>query len=1033
MCGYLAREGPRLAAKKTLARRERSQRTPGHRPRRVGASRPEKAEAVESSEPVEPAEPKPEDTPEVLAPAPGPFVVGIGASAGGLEALTAFFAATSADSGLAFVVVTHQQPQTPSLLPELLARHTRMPVAAASDHVQLQADHVYVCPPGKDLALLRGALQLMPSQTAPRTHLPIDYFFRSLAEDQKDRAICIVLSGTGTDGSLGLRAIKGHSGMAIVQDEASAHYAGMPHSAAATLLADYVLEPAKMPAQLLKYTRAALGMGSAATSDSELRQALPKIFVLLRDHMGHDFSDYKPNTMERRIQRRLRVHGLTQPAAYVALLQKQPQELELLFHELLINVTQFFRDPDAFAALGKHLGAVLDGQPTQASLRIWVPGCATGEEPYSIAMLALELAEQAGKQLRLQVFRTDLDPQVITIARQGVYSAGIAADVSPERLQRFFVAGDNSYRIHKRVRDCVVFAAQNLLRDPPFTRLDVLSCRNLLIYLSAPLQQRLFPLFHYALKPSGLLWLGSSETLTGSANLFASLDRKWKLYTRCAEAAVHPPVLAPLRRPVPADVTAASQLPVVRRRGAMLGLPKLAPQVEELLLARFAPPTLIVNERGDIAYIHGRTGRFLEPTSGEPKHNVLAMARDWLRMSLVSALRLAAAGEREIVQRGIPIKTRDGVEQVTLFVRRLADPEPLRGLYRLSFALTRVPSNEKRGKRGKRAKPAARELQASNRSELELKRTRESLQGTLDELQTSNEELTASNEELQSTNEELQSTNEELETSKEELQSLNEELHTLNAELQMKMDELAQVNDDMYNLLNSTDIATLFLDRDLKVKRFTEQARRVVRLISSDVGRPIADIVPNVRYATLVEDAERVLQTLCPHETEVQTLDGVWLLARILPHQTSMNVIDGVVITFVDIHRLKRAEQLAASRTIANSIVQTVRDPLLVLDSALHVVSVNRASSELLGLPPSEIHGRSLFELDRDAFAGQGLREVLEQVVREGSAVEGFELNYRSEQAGARRMQLSARPLEETGGTAELILVVLGQLPAVTH
>lgn len=991
----------RLAAKKTHARRARRRRTPT---------------------------PDPEEIPHVVEPSSELFVVGIGASAGGLQALTALFEALPAQSGLAFIVVTHQPAQASSKLPELLARHTRMEVTTANDLERVQADHVYVCPPGSYLALLHGTFQLMRSASAPRRHLPIDSFFRSLAQDQNERAICIVLSGTGTDGTLGLRAIKEHGGVAFVQDEASAQFAGMPQSAVETLLADYVLAPAEMPAQLLKYRQAALGLDQTAmTAESELRSALPKIFVLLRDHLGHDFSAYKPNTMERRIERRLRVHGLTQASVYVRLLQAQPQELELLFHELLISVTQFFRDPDAYAVLGKQLDALLRSQAGQASLRIWVPGCATGEEPYSIAMLALELAEQAGRPLQLQIFATDLDAQAIAIARQGVYSAGIAADVGPERLQRYFVAGDNGYRVRKHVRDCVVFATQNLLRDPPFTRLDLLSCRNLLIYLSTPLQQRLFPLFHYALKPNGLLWMGSSETISDSANLFAVLDRKWKLYSRHAQSAVHPQALDPLRarNAAPVDGSFEGHLLAVRRRGAALALPQLAPKVEQMLLARFAPPTLIVNDRGDIAYIHGRTGKFLEPTSGEPKHNLLAMARQGLRLPLQAALRLAATEEREVVQRGIAVKTNDRVEQVSLYVRRIADPEVLRGLFRVSLVIMRA-----RGANERRSPTRRSSLASATHFEVELKRTRDSLEGTLDELQVSNEELTASNEELQSTNEELQSSNEELETSKEELQSLNEELQTLNGELQMKVNELAQVTDDMHNLLNSTDIATLFLDRELKIKRFTEQARRVVRLLPSDVGRPIEDFVPKVRYASLVEDAQRVLESLTPHETEVQSADGHWLLARTLPYKTSTNVIDGVVMTFIDIDRLKRAEQLAASRVIANSIVQTVRDPLIVLDGDLRVVSVNQACSQLLLLEERDVQGSALFELMGGAFAAPSLRALLEGVVRHGHEVRSVEFAYAAATVDAHTMQLSARRLEATETKTDLILLTLSTLPS---
>ena len=954
----------------------------------------------------------------IAAPRSGSFfVVGIGASAGGLEALESFFNAMPGDSGMAFVVITHQSAMHESLLPQLLAKRTTMPVETARDRMQLERNHVYLSPPGKNLALLQGEFHVMEVLPKPNVHLPIDYFFRSLAHDQADRAICIVLSGTGTDGTLGLRAIKGDSGMAIVQDTNSAQYSGMPDSATSTLLVDFVLPPDRMPAQLLAYAGAAgTALQSSDALESELHRTLPKIFVLLRDRTGHDFSGYKQQTMERRIERRVRVHQMTRATDYLHLLQTEPHELELLFQELLINVTQFFRDPPAFDALAKVLSELIESK-SEPALRIWVPGCSTGEEAYSIAMLAVELAERAGKRLQLQVFGTDLDPRAIDVARRGFYPEGIVADVDEQRLKRFFVAEPLGFRIHKHVRDHVMFATHNVLSDPPFIKLDLLSCRNLLIYLVAPLQQRLFMLFHYALKRGGKLFLGTSETVPASPELFEVLDRRWKIYIRRDTVAGRLPATefglrsAGFRAPGDGSVRTPSGA------GALVGI---AQNVEALLIRRFAPATLIVSARGEIAYIHGRMGTFLEPATGEPSNNLFSMAREGLRLCLQSAIRAAAIEAREVVHRGIPVHTRTGFESVTVRVRRIDDPEPLRGLFRVSFSLARLPEKSKpKLADGERASSPARE-RASNRTGL-------SLEDTLKALQTSNDELTSTNEELQSTNQELQSANEELETSKEELNSLNEELQTLNAELQLKIDELAQVNDDMQNLLNGTDIATLFLDRELRVKRFTEQARRVVRLIATDIGRPIADLVSQVRYDSLAEDAKRVLATLTPHETEAQTLDGRWLLVRVLPYRTAQNVIDGVVIVFIDIDRLKRAEVLAAASAFAESIVQAVDEPLVVLDRDLRVISTNRAFSRVLELQLNEIQGHRLFELSPRLSSASGLREQLEAVWEHGTAIEAFEFSFGPDptESSAQIMRAKARRLEGVSGNAARLLLVL--------
>lgn len=969
---------------------------------------------------------EPREAPSTPVAARPSLVVGIGASAGGLAALEMFFEALPHDSGMSFVVVTHQPPNRPSLLRELLERRTRMPVSQVADETLLEPNHVYVSAPGKNLAVLNRKLQLMEAPPRPSIHLPIDYFFRSLAHDIGEDAACVVLSGTGTDGTLGLREIKAHSGIAMVQDEQSAHYGGMPHSAASTLLADFVLRPDQMPAQLIAYVRGHGALLSAADSglSVELESSLSKIFVLLRNRLGHDFTGYKRNTLQRRIERRMRVHQLIHPADYIRLLQIKQHELDQLFQDLLITVTQFFRDEPAYQALEAELTKKFEREHEPISLRVWVAGCATGEEAYSIAIVALELAARLGKRLQLQIFATDLDPRAVAFARNGLYAEGIAADVSRERLTRFFSNEARGRRIQQHVRDCVVFATQNLLRDPPFTRLDLLSCRNVLIYLTADLQDQLLPLFHYSLKPDGMLWLGPSETASEHSTLFSPLERKWKLYQRRPAQSVPSPLIE-------GQLTSNfKRRNLISVRGVMRpdrrtahGPTSMGQMLDTLLARRYAPTSLVVTGRGEIAYVHGRTGPFLEVSSGEPAHNLLAMARDGLRLPLQAALRRAAADEQEVVDRDIPVQNDGKTQLVHIVVRRLTEPEPMRGLFRVSFLLSKTTVQTK-GRRGKKKPPTK-----SLASESELKRVRDSLHGTLSELQTSNEELTSANEEMQSVNEELQSTNEELETSREEMQSMNEELQTVNGELNGKVEELAQLNDDMQNLLNSTDVATLFLDKNLKIKRFTEQTRRIVRLIASDVGRSIEDLVPQIHYETFGDDAREVLETLQPREAEVQSLAGKWLLVRILPYRTAQNMIDGVVVTFVDIDRLKRAESLVDANKIADSIVQSVREPLVVLDTELRIVASNPAFSRLVGMERAQLDRRSVFVAFPELQAPRKLREMLDGVLIDGRAVEEFDCTFESARLGSHSVILNVRRLEEVGGAALRLLIGLAFTP----
>jgi two-component system CheB/CheR fusion protein len=676
-----------------------------------------------------------------------------------------------------------------------------------------------------------------------------------------------------------------------------------------------------------------------------------RLFVLLRSRTGHDFSNYKATTLGRRIARRMGVHQLSTAKEYLQHVQADPQELDQLFRELLIGVTSFFRDPEGFESFTKSaVPLVLANKPTDYVLRAWVAGCSTGEEAYSIAMLLREQMDEANVRFTAQIFATDIDAGAIEFARAGVYPESIASDVSPKRLERFFVRENGYYRVKQEIREMVIFAVQDLVEDPAFTKLDFLFCRNLLIYLNSEIQKRLIPLFHYALRPGGVLALGSSETVGAFAHLFDVIDKKWKLFQRhevppgtyVADVALGRAMDASSREVRDGQAAGRSVEP---------GATKIA---ERALLQTFVPPSVIMHENGEIVHIHGRTGRYLEPASGsQAGANVYQMAREGLELELTLAVRRAASANEEILHRNVRVRTNGDFTRVNLRVRRLIQPEALRGLFIVAFE----PGEEPDAASSPGALPEEGKDQRVSDLERELAQSKEFHQGTVEELETTNEELKSANEELQSMNEELQSANEELETSKEEMQSLNEELQTVNVELQSKLEELSRTSDDMKNLLNATDIGTIFLDNNLNIKRHTEQAKRVIRVIASDVGRPIGDLVSNLRYSTLVEDAREVLRTLVFKEAEVQGDDGSSYLMRIMPYRTTQNVIDGLVITFVNVSKLQnlhaRTERILAA---------LARSPSTVFGQSREL-RYEWAYGSIFGRTPQETAGKTDHEL----------------------------------------------------------------------
>jgi len=839
-------------------------------------------------------------------------VVGIGASAGGLEALEQFFGMVPVDSGLAYVVVQHLDPKHSGMLPELLQRATRLKVMQAEDRMPLAPDCVYVIPPNKDLSLLHGVLHLLDPPGTRGPHLPIDSFLRALAEDQHERAIAVILSGMGSDGTLGLRDIKAAAGLALAQDPATAKFDSMPRHAIAAGIVDIVAPADELPRRILETLRHASASLAGAELEGPARDGnLDKIIILLRGRSGQDFSLYKKTTLYRRIERRMHLHQFDAIAEYAHYLGQNSQELDLLFKELLIGVTSFFRDPAAWSCLREQaLPSLLADCADGTILRAWVVACSTGEEAYSLAMSLREALDDARRSGRvgLQIFATDLDSDAIDKARQGFYPPNIAADVSPERLARFFIEEPGGYRVRKDIREMVVFAPHNVAVDPPFTRIDMLTCRNLLIYIGPELQAKLLPLFHYSLNPGGILFLGSAETVGRYTDLFPPIDSKARLFRRSgATLRAHEVDFQNRHLPAAAGTPGASPAQPVAN---------LQTIADQLLLQRFAPASVLVNAAGDILYIHGRTGKYLEPAAGKANWNIYAMARDDLRHALMVGLPRALRDGEAVSQTGARVNGDGGSHHVDVTMQRIDEPQALRGMAMIVF--TDAPEPPPRPAPAEAAAAAAAGAGVERVAEMEtaLRRAHEELQAVREEMQSREEELRSANEEFQSTNEELQSTNEELTTSKEEMQSLNEELQTLNAELQSKVDELLLASNDMKNLLNSTDMATIFLDGNLKVRRFTTQVNRMFKLIPGDVGRPLSDIATDLDYPALQDDAREVLRTLVFSEKQIPTPDGRWFQAKIMPYRTTDNVIDGVVITFTDITAAKKLE--AALRTEAD-------------------------------------------------------------------------------------------------------------------
>jgi len=870
-------------------------------------------------------------------------IVGIGASAGGLEALEQFLGNVPENSGMAYVVIQHLDPTQKGLLPELLQRISKMKVFQVKDRMVVNPNCVYVIPPNTSMSILKGVLHLFEPIEARGLRLPIDFFLQSLADNRKELSVGVILSGMGSDGSLGLRAIKEKNGLVMVQDPATAKFDSMPRNAIDTVLVDIVAPANELPARLIDFLKHIPVVKSDLDIEIEDKSALEKIIILLQTHTGNDFSLYKKNTVYRRIERRMGVHKIDKLFSYVRFLQENPKEVNILFKELMIGVTNFFRDTLVWEKLSETVIPNIIGNLQAGSiLRAWIPGCSTGEEAYSLAIVFKEALEKINPHggFSLQIFATDLDNEAIEIARKGIFPANIATYVSPDRLNRFFIKTDDGYRVNTEIREKVVFAKHNIIMHPPFTKIDILSCRNLLIYMDNELQKKLLGLFHYSINPEGIMLLGSSETLRTQSHLFTPVDAKLKIFKRSVTN------LIPALFDFPASFSRTKTTNIENQIPAKSTL-NIQTLAEQLLLQHFSSAGVLVNENGDIIYISGRTGKFLEPAVGKANMNIFAMLREGLRNEFPVAFRKAITKKEAVVLRNIKVGTNGGTQNLNVNIQWIDKPEPLNGMVMIIFTdVPKIPDIKLQAKKGVKT------LISISQSELEkeLQNAREEIQNTFEEMQTSQEELKSTNEEFQSTNEELQSTNEELMTSKEEMQSLNEELQTVNAELQSKVDDFSRVNNDMKNLLNSTDIATLFLDKELNIRRYTIQATKIFKLIKSDIGRPFTDLVSDLIYPELATDALEVLRALVFIQKQIPAKDGRWFSIRIMPYRTFDDRIDGLVITFINLSDLKQVEvKLHETEQIHLLLLNSSSDVIIKLSPDWKILEFNPEAEKFFG------------------------------------------------------------------------------------
>jgi len=959
-----------------------------------------------------------------------PFpIVAIGASAGGLEALHQLLAQLPASSGMGFVVIQHLDPDRPSMLTQILGGLTRLSVVEASSGMRVEPNRVHVIPSGADLTIQHGTLALGRRQTTGRLHLPIDTFFRSLAEDAKDRAIGVVLSGSGADGTEGLRAIKAEGGIALAQEPESAQFRSMPERAIAAGVVDFRGPPEGIANELVRLIRHPYVVAPRPAEkeeeppDSGVDRGIQKILRLVRDHAGFDFTGYKRTTVMRRIGRRMALRHTGALGDYARVLRDDPGESRALAQDMLIHVTSFFRDPEAFAALqGQVFGELAQSKKDDEAIRIWVPGCSTGEEAYGVVICLLEALAGRERNLSIKVFGTDLSERAIDTARRGFYTDASLAEVSPERLSRFFERVEGGYRVGKQVRDLVVFVKHDVIHDPPFAKLDLISCRNVLIYFDAKLQRRVIPMLHYCLAKQGHLFLGKSETITGFRDLFGPVDKENRIFVKLGESTrlVHP---GPAGREAEAILTETR--PAVRQQPAR----EAQRQADHLLLSRYAPPGVIVNERLDIVQFRGRTGDYLEPAPGQPQANVLRMAREGLAAHLHEAMERVRSDASTVRKEGLRVRVGSEVRIVNLEVVPLAAaPASSERHYLVLFEepLTRESAGEPRVPRvGEEQPPSEHVAAEAERLKSELFATKDYLQSLLSEQQSSNDELATANDELVAANEELQSTNEELQSAKEELQSTNEELGTVNDQLRSRNHELDEVASDLLNILASVEMPVIIVDLGLRVRRFTPAVRGIAGFIPEDVGRPIDDLKLKVQVDDLPLKIRDVIESLAPKEWEVRDQEGRWFRMQIRPYRTTDNRLDGAVLSFVDVNVLRSAVQKAeVARDYVRSIVETVTTALVVLDDDLRVVSANEAFYAMFPLAARADTDKSLAEFGEGLFEEPAVHRALEDTLARDTPFSALEVTRQTPHSARQVLSLTGRSLRWGGGAKMVLLAI---------
>jgi two-component system CheB/CheR fusion protein len=955
-------------------------------------------------------------------------IVGIGASAGGLEAIKELLEKLPGDTGMALVLVQHMDPQHKSALTEIFSKITSMPVSEVEDKTVVKPDHVYIIPPGKAMFIAQGVLSLVPREDMQRKYMPIDFFLESLARDQGSKAIGVILSGTATDGSQGLKEIKTAGGITFAQKPQTAKFDSMPLNAIATGVVDFVLSSEEIARELANIARSSVfdtetpATGNLFSADAD---ELNQIFAILRKFNNTNFSEYRELTIRRRVLRRMVMHRMEKLGDYAAYLMENPEEVKELYQDILINVTNFFRDPKAFEALKSQvLPAIMKNRTHEEPFRVWVPGCSTGEEAYSIAIVLIEFLGGAAANFPIQIFATDINETLIEKARAGIYPESIKADVSPDRLHRFFVKVDRGYQITKTVRDLCVFARQDMVKDPPFSRMDLISCRNAIIYFGQAMQKKLFPLFYYALKQKGYLFLGSSESVGAYANLFNLVDKKHKIYSKKA-------VQYPLLQQFTAIEHAAAAIKNrenISRSDPYADLKfNVLEEAHNILLSQYTPVGVIINSELEIIQFRGRTGDYLDPASGAASLNIFKMVRNGLSLGLHNAINQAKKENSPVRKEGLRVVYNGLPYRVNVDVVPIGHPNNPHFLVLFERVPQELPE--------KQNDAAAAELEQATggrenseliRLEHELVATKEYLQSVIEKHEYANEELRAANEEIQSSNEELQSMNEELETAKEELQSSNEELMILNDEVQNRNQELSEISSDLQNLFRSINIPVVMLSNNLYIRRFNPAAEKVFNLIATDIGRPITDINTNFNNSDLEQEILEVIDTLISKEQEVQDRHGRWYSVQIYPYRTIENKIDGVVITYADIDTVKKSLALSQeAREYSEAIVETIREPLLVLDAGLHIKSANKAFYQTFMVTPEETLDSSIFDLGNGQWNITQLRIFLEEILPNNILFEDFIVDHEFPSIGHKKMLVNARRIVSTDNQTKLILMAI--------